>query len=129
MHVFRNQIIALASPADIQIALHPRGVCIGDELVCDFDLHKSTFLKQPTVTADQVNAIQTLDAFLDELSGPQNESFWCDLDPIMDDPRWEQIRELSRRVLDAMGWEYSLPDKDGASYVFEDHSETNDENG
>lgn len=123
MNDFRKQITALASPANIQLGLHPRGVCVGDELVCDFDMRKDSFLEQHVATAEQLNAIRELDTFLDELSGPHNESFWRDTEPIMHDPKWERIRGLSRRVLKAMGWKYSPPNKDGAVYVFQDRTE------
>ena len=128
MTVFRNQILALASPANVQLSLFPQGVCIGDELVCDFDLHKEDFLANQQLTSEQLSAIQTLDAFLDGLSGSHNEVFWCDPEPLTDDPRWEQIRELSRHVLRSLNWNYSHPEKDGASYVFEDRLETNIDN-
>ena len=91
-------------------------------------LLKEAFLKEHAATSEQLAAIDELDAFLDDLSGPHNEIFWCDPEPLEDDSRWERIRELSRRVLRTMNWEYSLPEKDGATYVFQDHSEEN-ENG
>lgn len=129
MTVFRNQVLALASPADVQIGLVPQGVCIGDELVCDFDCHKVEFIATQKLTAQQLNAIQALDSFLLELSGPHNEVFWCDPEPLTDDPRWEQIRELARTVLQSMNWDYAPPEKDGATYVFEDRVEVNLDEG
>ncbi len=70
MNEFRNQMLGLASPADVQIGLFPQGVCLGDELVSDFDLHKRHFIAQRELTTFQLNAIEELDQFIDELSSP-----------------------------------------------------------
>jgi hypothetical protein len=120
MSEFRNQLLALSSTAQVQIALFPKGVCIGDELVSDFDRNKQHFLANQQITSPQRNAIDALDAFITELSGPHNEVFWCDPEPLMDDPRWGQIRELSRTVLRALNWKYCPPTRNGAAYYFID---------
>ena len=125
MHKFRNQLLALASTAEVQLALFPSGVCIGDELVSDFDRHKQAFLASQETTAPQRHALDALEAFIAELSGPHNVVFWCDPEPLTEDPRWEQIRELSRAALQSLGWEYSLPIKNGATYAFFDRVEEN----
>tara|TARA_R100001143_G_C3315067_1_gene112027 strand:+ start:136 stop:555 length:420 start_codon:yes stop_codon:yes gene_type:complete len=125
MIMFRNQILALASPADVQISLFPQGVCIGDELVSDFDHHKMEFVTNHEVTTEQLEAIEALDQFLTELSGPHNEVFWCDPEPLRDDPRWDRIRDLAGAVLRCFNWKYSRPEKDGATYIFDDHVEIN----
>jgi len=120
MSVFRNQLLALASTAQVQIALFPKGVCIGDELVSDFDRHKQHFLANEQITGPQRHALDALDALITELSGPHNEVFWCDPEPLTDDPRWERIRELSRNLLRALIWQYCPPTRDGATYGFFD---------
>lgn len=125
MSQFRNQLLALSSTADVQIALYPKGVCFGDELVCDFDRNKQQFLANQATTAPQRESLDALDAYLTELSGPQNEVFWCDPEPLTDDPRWEQIRELSRTALRSLGWQYSPPAKDGGRYVLLDRIDAN----
>ncbi|QDT42689.1 hypothetical protein Pan241w_27770 [Gimesia alba] len=125
MIIYRNQVLALASPADVQIRLFPQGACIGDELVSDFDHNKLEFVTNHEVTTEQLEAIEVLDEFLTELSGSDNEVFWCDPEPLRDDPRWNRIRELAGAVLQCFNWKYSRPEKDGATYIFDDHVEIN----
>jgi hypothetical protein len=120
MNKFRNQLLALSATAEVQIALFPPGVCLGDELVSDFDRNKQQFLSSQETTAPQRHALDALDAFITQLSGPHNAVFWCDPEPLTEDPRWEQIRELSRAVLRSLNWEYSPPVRDGAIYAFFD---------
>ena len=129
MNVFRNQILGLASPPDVQIGLFPRGVCIGDELVSDFDRHKQDFIANHELTTYQLNAIEELERFIQGLSGPHNQVFWCHPEPLTEDPRWEQIRDLAQTVLRRLNWEYALPVRNGATYVFSDRVELNADPG
>ncbi len=125
MNVFRNQLLALASTPEVQFALFPSGVCLGDELVSDFDRNKQQFLDDHETTAPQRSALDALEAFILKLSGPHNAVFWCDPEPVTDDPRWEQIRQLARDALRSLDWEYSLPRKNGATYGFLDREVEN----
>ena len=108
----------LASGAAIQIGLFPDGVCIGDELVSDLDVNIEAIRHR--LSPKQRAATQRLDDYVDRLSGPHNEVFWCDPEPLHEDSRWEEIRKLAWKVIEAMGWSYEVHKSDGTIYVFKD---------
>ncbi len=119
-HTFRFQILRLAAPAEVQIGLFPAGVCVGDELVSQFDRHSREFIEQHELSPRQLAAIGELDRLITRHSGPHNVEFWCSPEPLRVDPRWEEIRGLARAVLRSMEWEYSTPAQDGSTYAFAD---------
>ncbi|WP_437527220.1 hypothetical protein WME79_42415 [Sorangium sp. So ce726] len=113
-----RSVQALAQPADVQRALFPDFVCVGDELANDFDSARRAFLAETLPLArPQREALDSLDRYLDALSGEHNAEFWLDADQLSLDPRWEVIRAKARLTLVAFGWQDEPPPQDGAIYV------------
>lgn len=115
-----RSVQALAQPADVQRALFPDFVCVGDELANDLDIARRAFLAEaPPLASPQRDAIDSLDRYLDALSGEHNADFWLDADQLSLDPRWEVIRAKARLTLVAFGWPDEPPLRDGAIYANE----------
>lgn len=119
---------ALAQPADVQVSLFPDFVVVGDELALSFDealtRHRAA---NGSFSSGQASSLEALDAYLEELSGPHNETFWCDPASLESDPRWQRIRDFARTALDAFAWAAVVPPPDGAIYVVEDKTVRNEE--
>lgn len=117
----RHSLQKLAQPPAAQVALFPSLVVVGDELALGFDAALRAFrAAAPEASAPQLAALQQLEEYLRELSGPQNEAFWIEAIALAVDPRWARVRELSRAVLVAFHWPLELPEPVGASHVSED---------
>ncbi|MCP3922273.1 MAG: hypothetical protein GY714_06785 [Desulfobacterales bacterium] len=116
MEELKRTIIALASPAREQIKLYPEFVCIGDELVLDFDeAYKE--IKEPAFNPEQKGALEELDQFLESHAGPEFEEMYLERDSLFKDMRWVKIRNLAHRVIEAMGWNYENPVGPDAVYL------------
>jgi hypothetical protein len=116
----RHSVQALAQPADEQIALFPDFVVVGDELALDFESALERFRADAvSAPAQAVATVNALNAYLEQLSGPQNEDFWLDEARLREDPRWNQVRQLALAVLEAFGWPNVTPKKNHATYVSE----------
>ena len=114
----KNQVLLLASPADVQIGSYPKGVCIGDELAIGFE--EALRVAKQDLSPDELQSIGALAEYIASFSGSEFENLWLDQDQLRKDARWATIRSLAGEILVAMGWEYETPKKDGSTYVFED---------
>jgi hypothetical protein len=109
-----HAIQALAQPADVQRALFPDFVVVGDELAIELDeALKDLRNDGPPLSLVQTEAIRELDVYLEALSGPAHLDFWDDLG----DRRWERVRSLSVSILVSFNWPNECPPKNGAVYV------------
>jgi hypothetical protein len=63
-------------------------------------------------TASDIPSISRLERCLDKFSGG-NDEFWNSID----DPRWNEIRQMALAALLAIGQEYCVPIKNGAWYA------------
>jgi hypothetical protein len=52
------------------------------------------------ISQEEIDAAKPLDTMLAVWSGAQNADFWR-REALWSDPRWEQVRQCARRVLDA----------------------------
>ncbi len=110
----RESVQALAQPPEAQRALFPDFVVLGDELALDFDEALRAHRRDADPPSPhQAAALGELDDHLSALSGPAHLDFWED----PSDPRWEHVRALAARVLDAFGWPHAPPPRNGAVYV------------
>jgi hypothetical protein len=113
----RRCVQALAQPATIQVSLFPDFVCVCDELALEFDAALRAFRATNAVMSpSEETSLVALDAYLDELSGPENQELW-DTARLESDVRWERIRVLARAILTAFSWPDEVPAKNGAIYV------------
>lgn len=109
-----HAIQALAQPADVQRALFPDFVVVGDELAIEFDEALKGFRSDgPVLALAQTEAIRALDVYLEALSGPAHLDFWDD----PSDRRWERARGLAASILVAFNWPHECPPRNGAVYV------------
>lgn len=108
----------LAQPAAIQVSLFPDFAVVGDELALSFDealtAHRASL---SPLSVPQSTALDALDGYLSELSGPHNETFWLDRSALATDPRWQRVRDLARDTLQAFAWQLDVPDRDGSVYI------------
>lgn len=110
-------VLALAQPAEVQLGLFPDFVPTADELALSFEDglyelagHEDEF------AADQLDAVDALNALLIGISGQQNASFWTD-EALVSHPIWEEIRTAARHTAAAFGWELRVPDLSGAIFI------------
>lgn len=110
---------ALALPATEQTALFPAFVHVPDELALTFE-YSMRLMEQSaefeTLTALQRSTLGELDRRLAELSGQQNAAFWT-VEALRQDPRWEELRTLARRILQSLGHQAETPKLAWAQYV------------
>ena len=111
-------ILALAQPAEIQLALFPDFVCTGDELALNFEdgLHELAG-HEDEITEEQKAAIQALDTLILAMSGEHNSDFWTDDDALRSDPVWEEIRGLAKVAAEAFGWKPEAPPPSDDIYI------------
>lgn len=109
---------ALAQPADIQLSLFPDFVCKGDELALSFEDGLYELVgHEDEINEEQKAAIQALDALITALSGKHNADFWINDDAVRSDERWERIRVLARRAIEAFEWDPQAPPPSSAIYI------------
>ena len=80
------------------------GKC-ADRLALSFDEQYTSFMESMTTLPGdgQLLSLQELDSALNAMSGPENLELWTDA-AFADDPQWEAIRELARKVISEFGW-------------------------
>ena len=98
-------ILALAQPAEAQLALFPDFVCKADELALDFEdgLYELAG-HEHELTEAQRAALDALDGLLAGMSGERNAGFWTE-EALRSHPTWEEIRSAARATAAAFGWE------------------------
>ncbi|WP_438023778.1 hypothetical protein [Sorangium sp. So ce233] len=124
---------ALAAPAAEQIRLFPRFVCVADELALDFEEALRQVSKAALsdvgeqeeveglqrieeLSPAQREAVDTLDAQLERMSGPEHAEMWTD-DALYNRGEWARVRHLAAGALRSIGWPIELPPQDRAIYV------------
>ena len=55
-----------------------------------------------------MNTVDVLDAYLEEKSGEDNADFWTNNSLLKSHPDWEEIRNLAKQCLAAIGKENSI---------------------
>ncbi len=100
---------ALAAPAEIQLQLFPDFDWKVDELAIEFDQWYQVMRRRSALfTAKARKLLEDLNRKLDEMSGPENSQFWLE-DTLRSDATWENIRDLARHALSAIGWPIENP--------------------
>ncbi|HEV2596822.1 hypothetical protein [Sphingopyxis sp.] len=117
----RNQlqhaVLALAQPAEVQLALFPDFVCKADELALDFEDGLYELVgHESDVSAEQRAALDALDSLLVSMSGQHNAAFWTD-EAVRSDEKWEDIRSAAKATAKIFGWELRPPPPSGAIYI------------
>ena len=96
----RDQLQRLAAPGDQALADYPDGCAKADELALDFHhsytAYTSNFANEISPAA--LEALRTLDACLDRMSGHDNAHLWTD-DAVRQHPAWSEVRRLAKRAL------------------------------
>jgi hypothetical protein len=116
----RRCVQALAQPASMQVSLFPDFAVVGDELALQFEGALVAYRSSaPAPLSTQAVALELLDGYLSQLSGPENSSFWDDPSALPSDARWQRVRDLAQAVLSAFDWPDEPPPRDGATYVGE----------
>lgn len=102
----RRALHALAQPAKLQFALFPDWVVIGDELALAFyDALKKHRASGAGLSRQQTRSLDELEAYMIELSGPQDKAFWSNPSALARDSRWQNVRDMAKAALDAFGWD------------------------
>lgn len=115
----RNSLLALASPAKVQLSIYPDFVCVGDELVLDFaEIYDQLDLTK--LTPKENNVISELDNFLTSHSGDKYKEHYLNNNMLSSSLVWQKIRLLAKEALISFGWEYIEPDKSCAIYISRD---------
>jgi hypothetical protein len=110
----RRSIANLAAPADAQVAYLDRLLSPltgggsaadygNDELALEFDgfyCAVGHMREDGEITQKTIEAAKPLDALLERWSGQANADFWT-RDALFTDPRWEEVRQCARKVLEA----------------------------
>jgi hypothetical protein len=113
----QHAVQALALPADIQLSLFPDFVCKVDELALDFDNWWLCIKGRPTTyTTEQLNALNALDDELTRMSGKLHSFLWTE-DALRQDKRWEEVRNLAKRVSSTFGWANEIPPSYAHEYI------------
>ncbi|MGK4009217.1 hypothetical protein WMF31_41845 [Sorangium sp. So ce1036] len=110
---------ALAQEFDVQRSLFPPFVCVADELALEFEecVRKIPSNVRLVLLTDEQDAhLKALDDKLDAMSGPENIRFWTD-DALRHDPEWSEVRRLSVKLIEAMGWSSMPPPPSSDIYV------------
>ena len=101
----RRALHALAQPAALQFSLFPDWVVVGDELATAFDeALKKHRASGASLSSQQDSSLDALDAYMTELSGPQDRAFWANPTALQRDSRWQNVRDLARAALAAFAW-------------------------
>jgi hypothetical protein len=110
MNTLKMQVQALAQPGKIQIELYPDGCVKADELALDFDNCFQVFKGKEfgRITNEQKKSLEILDSELAAMSGEENKELWTE-EALLQNPRWENIRELSKKVLKEFNWKDGKP--------------------
>ncbi|MCR5871843.1 MULTISPECIES: hypothetical protein [unclassified Sphingomonas] len=110
-------VLALAHPAQVQLALFPDFVCKADELALDLeDALYGIAGYEAELPAEGRVTLQALGDLLLANSGESNADFWTE-DALIAHPIWEQIRDTAKATVAALGWEFRPPPPSNAVYI------------
>ena len=103
----QQAVVALAQPAEVQLALFPDFVWKAQELALSFEDglyemvgHKDEF------TAPQMAAIHAIEARL--MRRDHDDEFWTD-EGVRSNPVWEEVRALAKAAASTFGWVLDPP--------------------
>jgi hypothetical protein len=104
---------ALAQPAEVQIRLYPDFVVAADELALEYDncLVATLGNHRKEFTPTQVQALEKINSFLNQMSGSENAEHWT-LDALYNDAKWTEVRTLAQQTLTELGWPIVIPPMD-----------------
>lgn len=111
----------LACPADVQIRLMPRFVCVTDELALDFDHWQSVLVSNfgSELSPDQIASLAVIDDKFASFSRGGKEfkaEFWTD-EALRQSADWQSIRQMAGRTLHLFGWPLAIPPSYAHEYV------------
>jgi hypothetical protein len=112
---FQWSILALAQPADVQVALFPDFVLVADELAIAFEEGLAEVADDETNTF-QKEKIEALDRLIMRISGEENLKYWID-DALQVFPEWDEIRAAAAEVASAFGWPVQPPPPAPGIYI------------
>lgn len=118
MDMYKWAVQALSQPAEVQLSLFPESVVVADELALEYEEAYNKLMKTwpGTLTPVQRVAVETLEAHVLAMSGPNHLHLWTDEGLFSE--QWAECRRLSKRVLEVMDWPLELPPVDrGIIYV------------
>ena len=109
MNRLKNTLFALASPPLVQDGLFSDDITKGEELVAQYDEALEASENDLDLNEEQLQAFEKLEDFLDENTGEEFVDLYYLTASLYNDKRWEQIRSLSKEIIQTMGWEYEMP--------------------
>ncbi|HYO74655.1 MAG TPA: hypothetical protein VEU33_52145 [Archangium sp.] len=119
LRAFKWSVRALAQEADVQASLFPGQVWIGDELVLEFDEHRSKLAEEGLsahFAPAEVERIEALDRLFQEMTDANDLSLWQTEEALVSPP-WNEVRRAARELLEEVGWPTSPPPQERAIYV------------
>lgn len=110
-------VLALAQPAELQEGLFPKFVAVADELALAWEAAIETLPHDaPSLTPQQMTAVNALDGLILAMSGPNNLELW-ENDALRERGEWEKVRQFARDVAVAFGWPMQSPGSSTDIYV------------
>jgi hypothetical protein len=109
---FEWSVRALAQPAHVQLGLYPDFVCVGDELVLEFDEWRQKFLDSPVASnwsEGRVRMIDEIDQQIVRMTDQHDEDLWLDRRALAERGEWGRLRELAERLIQEMNWSDDPP--------------------
>jgi hypothetical protein len=115
---FAMALQALAQPHNVQETLSPEFVCVGDELVLEFDEAWGFLQKSYTgvLSTRKLRLISDLNNFLLSVSGEPFSRLYLSKAGLLE-PEWDTIRLKAQTILKAFGWPNEPPPKN-RGFVF-----------
>lgn len=104
---------ALAQEAHVQAGLYPPSVVVPDELALEFNhcLVAATENHKEEFTPDQLRALESVDAYLEQMSGSDKADHWT-TEALQSDVMWMEVRALAKQALVELEWSNNVPPTD-----------------
>jgi len=106
---------AFAQSSIVQKSLFPDFVNVADELAVEWEIALEE-TNSDMLSDKQKSSIKELEDYLLSISGSENIQHWNDHALCYSD-EWNQMRELAKIILDAMGWGNEVPPECNALYI------------
>ena len=99
--LFLVGVAALSGAGELPLA---KGGTAGDVLAARFDDVYTDFVDslQRLPSEAQLVSLQALDSAIHSMSGVENAALWTEA-AVQNDPRWQELREIARTVLQEFG--------------------------